>query len=217
MRKSFTIITVLFVLFFGALIFYQVRWVNNRRQLKLREVSDNINRAMADAAIKLRQSGNSYQYPNRSQLPGSQAVLEGNSGSREQASPESKIRAIVQQSLQQFLGEEVPFEFALLRQSGDGGIMRSENFLHYARDTSMMDQHVIPLKEIAENTGQNAESGDYLMVIVPNEESLAMRQIYWFIAGGMLLNLITVLGFFLLIRLLVHRNKTSKARNNMQE
>ena len=56
----------------------------------------------------------------------------------------------------------------------------------------MMDQHVIPLKEIAENTGQNAESGDYLMVIVPNEESLAMRQIYWFIAGGMLLNLITV-------------------------
>ena len=194
MKKIFPIITILISLSLLGLIFFQIKWIESARNFKEQQLSENISRATADAAEKLMVEKNIIPSTRRNDLlfPAEKNSLEFFRHSVLQRFNKQEITEIVRLSLRKFLGKDVPFEFAIAQNSITGEEVRTENFIRYALDTVNNIQHVIPLVAASGGNLENLSSEEFLVVIVPNEDSLVLREIFWFIAGSILLSLIHI-------------------------
>lgn len=216
MKKIFPIITILIFLSLLGLIFFQIKWIESAKNFKEQQLSENISRATGDAAEKLMVERNIIPGTRKNDLlfPSDKNSLEFFRHSVIQRFNKQEITEIVRSSIVKYLGKEVPFEFAIAQSSITGEEIRSENFIRYALDTVNNIQHVIRLVPASGSSLENLSAEEFLVVIVPNEQSLVLREIFWFILGSILFTIIITAAFYITIRSLLKQKKLSEIKSD---
>ena len=125
-----------------------------------------------------------------------------------------EINDIIRNALNDNLMGNVSFEFAIVQNSIMGEEIRSENFFKYALDTFNNFQHVIPLVAASGGNMENMSKEEFLVVIVPHEQSLVLKEILWFIIGSILFTVIITTAFYLTIRSLLKQKKLSEIKSD---
>ncbi len=138
MKKIFPIITILTLLSLLGLIFFQIKWIQSAKDIKEQQLSENINRAMGEAADKLMIEKNILPFPKRGDLlfPSEKRQMDLFKNSIIQRFNKDEIAEIVKASLNKYLSKNVPFEFAIARNNILGEEIQSENFYTYAIDST---------------------------------------------------------------------------------
>ena len=216
MKKIFPIITVLTLLSLLGLIFFQLLWIKSAREIKEQQLSENISRATAESAEKLMMENNILPNNKKSDLlfPADKRPLEFFKHSVLQRFSKEEINDIIRNALNENLMSNVSFEFAIVQNSIMGEEIRSENFFKYALDTVNNFQHVIPLVAASGGNMENMSKEEFLVVIVPHEQSLVLKEILWFIIGSILFTVIITTAFYLTIRSLLKQKKLSEIKSD---
>ena len=216
MKKIFPIITILTLLSLLGLIFFQLLWIKSAKEIKQQQLSDNISRATAESADKLMLENNILPNTKKNDLlfPADKRPLEFFRHSVLHRFSKDEINEIIAHSLNKHLMKDVPFEFAIAQNSLMGDEIQSENFFKYALDTNNNIQHVIPLVAASGSSLENLSKEEFLIVIVPHEQSLVLKEILWFIIGSILFTLIITAAFYLTIRSLLKQKKLSEIKSD---
>ena len=216
MKKIFPIITVLTLLSLLGLIFFQLLWIKSAREIKEQQLSENISRATAESAEKLMMENNILPNTKKNDLlfPADKRPLEFFKHSVLQRFSKEEINDIIRNALNDNLMGNVSFEFAIVQNSIMGEEIRSENFFKYALDTVNNFQHVIPLVAASGGNMENMSKEEFLVVIVPHEQSLVLKEILWFIIGSILFTVIITTAFYITIRSLLKQKKLSEIKSD---
>ncbi len=217
MKKIFPIITVLTLLSLLGLIFFQIKWIQSAKDIKEQQLSENISRATAEAAEKLMVERNILPYPkkrNELLFPSEKSPMEFMKNSVIQRFSKDEISEILKHSLNKYLTRDVPFEFAIAQNNILGEEIQTDGFYKYAIDTVNNFQHVYPLVAPSGSSMENLTMEEVLVVIVPNERSIVLREIFWFIMGSILFTLIITTAFYITIRSLLKQKKLSEIKSD---
>jgi two-component system phosphate regulon sensor histidine kinase PhoR len=109
--------------------------------------------------------------------------------------------------------EKTQFEFAVFQNNTDN-VLQSEGFRKYYADSLNNPQFVIELKPPSGSLLENMTIDEYLMVLVPNQSSIVLRDIVWFIIGAALFTLIIVTAFAITLRALFRQKKLSEIKSD---
>jgi two-component system phosphate regulon sensor histidine kinase PhoR len=216
MKKIFPIITFLTLLSLLGLIFFQIKWIESAKDIKEQQLSERINMATAEAAEKLMVEKSILPNTRKNDLlfPSEKRPLDFFKHSVLQRFSKEEINDIVRNSLDKYLRKDVAFEFAVAQNSLMGEEIQSENFSKYAIDTINNIQHVIPLVAASGSNMENLSVEEFLVVIVPNEGSIVLKEIFWFIMGSILFTLIITTAFYITIRSLLKQKKLSEIKSD---
>jgi two-component system, OmpR family, phosphate regulon sensor histidine kinase PhoR len=216
MKKIFPIITILTLLSLLGLIFFQIKWIQSAKDIKEQQLSENISRATADAADKLMVEKSILPNIRKNDrlFPSEKRPMEFLRSSVLHRFSKEEINDIIRNSLNKHLMKDVPFEFAIAENSLMGEEMQSDNFIRYALDTANNFQHVIPLVAASASSLENMTMEEFLIVIVPNEQSIVLKEIFWFIMGSILFTLIITTAFYITIRSLLKQKKLSEIKSD---
>jgi two-component system phosphate regulon sensor histidine kinase PhoR len=215
MKKIFPIITVLTLLSLLGLIFFQLLWIKSAKEIKEQQLSENISRATAESAEKLMLEDNILPNTKKNDLlfP-DKRPLDFFKHSVLQRFSKEEINDIIRNSLNKHLMHDVPFEFAIVQNTLMGEEIQSENFFKYATDTVHNFQHVIPLVPPSGSNMENLSKEEFLVVIVPHEQSIVLKEIIWFIIGSILFTVIITTAFYITIRSLLKQKKLSEIKSD---
>jgi two-component system phosphate regulon sensor histidine kinase PhoR len=216
MKKIFPIITILTLLSLLGLIFFQIKWIQSAKDIKEQQLSENISRATAEAAEKLMVERNIMPYQKKNELlfPSTKGRMEFLKNSVIQRFSKEEISDIIKASLGKYLMRDVPFEYAIAQNNILGEEIQTENFYNYAIDTVNNFQHVYPLVAPSGSSMENLTMEEVLVVIVPNERSIVLKEIFWFIMGSILFTLIITAAFYITIRSLLKQKKLSEIKSD---
>ncbi len=216
MKKIFPIITILTLLSLLGLIFFQIKWIQSAKDIKEQQLSENINRAMGEAADKLMIEKNILPNLRKKDLlfPSEKKPLDFFKSSIIQRFNKEEIAEIVKASLNKYLSKEVTFEFAIAQNNILGEEIQSENFYKYAIDTANYLQHAYLLVPPSSSSLEGLTVDEWLVVIVPAEKSLVLKEIFWFIIGSILFTLIITAAFYITIRSLLKQKKLSEIKSD---
>ncbi len=215
MKRIFPIITVLTLLSLLGLIFFQLLWIKSAKEIKEQQLKDNITRATAEVADKLMVESNILPYQKKSDLlfPDKRpldffrhSVLQRFSG--------QEINDVIRGSLNKHLMSDVSFEFAIAQNDIVGEEMQSQNFAKYYADTSNNLRVIYPLIPPSGSSLENLSLNEVLVVIVPNDRSIVLKEILWFIIGSILFTVIITTAFYLTIRSLLKQKKLSEIKSD---
>ena len=216
MKRVFPIITVLILLSLLGLIFFQFLWLKSAKEVKEQQLIDNINRATNEAAEKLMQDKRFPPINKNSNLlfPNDRMQREFYRPSVMQRYSKEEIADIVRQSLDRNNLKDVPFEYAVTQNSLTGDEIQTENFYKYFSDTVNNTHHIIQLVAPTGSNLENLAKEEFLIVIVPHQRSIIIKEITWFILGAILFTLIITAAFFLTIRTLLIQKKLSEIKSD---
>ena len=216
MKRVFPIITVLILLSLLGLIFFQFLWLKSAKEVKEQQLIDNINRATNEAAEKLMQDKRFPPLNKTSNLlfPNDRMQREFYRPSVMQRYSKEEIGDIVRQSLDRNNLKDVPFEYAVTQNSLAGDEIQTENFYKYFSDTLNNTHHIIELVPPSGSNLENLAKEEFLVVIVPHQRSIIIKEITWFILGAILFTLIITAAFFLTIRTLLRQKKLSEIKSD---
>ena len=216
MKRVFPIITVLILLSLLGLIFFQFLWLKSAKEVKEQQLIDNINRATNEAAEKLMQDKRFPPINKNSNLlfPNDRMQREFYRPSVMQRYSKEEIADIVRQSLDRNNLKDVPFEYAVTQNSLTGDEIQTENFYKYFSDTVNNTHHIIQLVAPTGSNLENLAKEEFLIVIVPHQRSIIIKEITWFILGAILFTLIITAAFFLTIRTLLRQKKLSEIKSD---
>ncbi len=218
MKKIFPIITILILLSLLGLIFFQYKWIQSAKDYKQQQLKDNITLATADAAEKLmvekdllpgiRKNHNDLLFP------AEKKGLDFYRHSVLQRFTKDEIGQILKGSLKKFLTEDVPFEFAIAQNNIVGEELQTDNFAKYAVDTVNNLMRYYPLLPSSGGTLENLSMEEVLVVIVPNENRIVLKEIFWFIIWSIIFTIIITAAFYITIRSLLKQKKLSEIKSD---
>ena len=216
MKRVFPIITVLILLSLLGLIFFQFLWLKSAKEVKEQQLIDNINRATNEAAEKLMQD---KRFPNLNKnqsllFPNDRLQREFYRPSVMQRFSKEEIADIIRTSLDRNNLKDVPFEYAVTQNSLTGDEIQTDNFYKYYIDTINNTHHIIQLVAPSGSNLENLAKEEFLVVIVPHQRNIIIREITWFILGAILFTLIITAAFFLTIRTLLRQKKLSEIKSD---
>jgi two-component system phosphate regulon sensor histidine kinase PhoR len=216
MKRIFSVITVLILLSILGLIFFQFLWLKSSKEVKEQQLIDNINRAVNEAAEKLKQD---KRFPGSSKgsgfyFPNDRMQREFFLPSVMQRYTKDEIADIIRQSLDKYNLKNVPFEFAVIQNSLAGDQIQSENFFKYYVDTLNNIRHFIALDSQSDSNLESLVKEEFLTVIVPHHRSLIIKEIIWFILGSVLFTIIITTAFFLTVKTLLMQKKLSEIKSD---
>ncbi|HPH85957.1 MAG TPA: HAMP domain-containing sensor histidine kinase [Ferruginibacter sp.] len=216
MKKIFPIITVLILLSLLGLIFFQFLWLKSAREIKEQQLTDNISRAINEAAEKLMEDKNTLPFKKKSDLlfPNEKRRLEFYRPSVIQRFSKDEISDIIRAALDKYLVKKIPFEFAVTENTLMGDQVESPNFFKYYADSASNFNMVIPLIPASGSNLENLSKEEFLMIIVPHQRALILKEITWFILGAILFTIIIATAFFLTIRTLLKQKKLSEIKSD---
>ncbi|MEX0636334.1 MAG: sensor histidine kinase, partial [Ferruginibacter sp.] len=217
MKKIFPVITVLILLSLFGLIFFQYKWVQSAKDFKEQQLKNNITLAIAEAAEKLmiERSIVPGLKNNRDMLftPEKKSIdLFGNSVIQRFSYDE--VYQVIKTALKKYIIKEVPFEFAIAQNEIVGEEMQSKNFAKYFADTANHLQIIYPLLPTSGSSLENLSMSEVLVLIVPNDNKIILREIFWFILGSILFTLIITSAFYITIRSLLKQKKLSEIKSD---
>ena len=216
MKRIFPIITVLITLSLLGLIFFQFLWLQSAHSFKLEQLKENITKASAQAGMYMMDNLDFIPRPKKNDLlfPGDKMPFEFNKYSVMTRYSREEIRDIVQKYFNQEGLGKIPFEFAVTQNSLTGDVIQTDNFQQYYQDSSNNINHAIHLLGPSGSNLENLTKDEWLVVIVPHQKSIVMKEMGFFIIGAILFTLIIIAAFFITIRTLIRQKKLSEIKSD---
>jgi len=214
MKKIFPVITILIFLSLLGLIFFQFLWIKSARDAKDKQVEEHIIFAMRDAGESLSQDKSSIvPFGNRNDLsfPGK---LQYFKPSVIQRFSKDEITEIIRNAFNKNNLKNYPFEFAVMENSIAGKQLLSDNFYSLYQDTLKNKNYFIPLLPPSGSNYENLTNEELLNVIVPNQEGIIWKEMFWFIVGAILFTIIITTAFFITVRTLLKQKKLSEIKSD---
>lgn len=216
MKRIFPVISILILLSLLGLIFFQFLWLRSAKEVKEQQLIDNINRATNEAAERLMQDKRFPGFNKNSNLlfPTDKMQMEFNRPSVIQRFSKEEISDIIRIALDRNNLKDIPFEFAITQNSLTGDEIQTDNFFKYYIDTMNNTHHIIQLVAPSGSNLENLAKEEFLIVIVPHQRSIVLKEISWFILGTILFTIIITTAFFLTIRTLLRQKKLSEIKSD---
>ena len=215
MRKVFPIITVLITISLLGLIFFQFLWLKSAKEIKEQQLFENIVKATGEAASRMVEEANPLPYLRKPITLGQEKLLmDFTRLSVIQRFSKNEMRDIIRTAFNKNMLSDVPFEFAVTENSLSGDQVESEHFFKYYSDTLNNKLYSIPLQGSSGSSMENLTAEEFLVVIVPHERSIILKELVFFIIGAILFTIIIATAFFLTIRTLLRQKKLSEIKND---
>ena len=217
MKKIFPVITVLILLSLFGLIFFQYKWIESAKDFKEQQLKNNITLAIAEASEKLMVERSIVPGLKNSRdllfTPEKKSIdLFGNSVIQRFSYEE--VNQVLKSALKKYLLKEVPYEFAIAQNEIVGEEMQSGKFAKYYADTASNLQIIYPLLPPSGSSLENLSMNEVLVLIVPNDNKIVLREIFWFILGSIIFTLIITAAFYITIRSLLKQKKLSEIKSD---
>jgi two-component system phosphate regulon sensor histidine kinase PhoR len=217
MKRIFPVIAVLISLSLLGLIYFQALWLSTAVETKQKQLRENIFVASTEAAENLMEDYNrllSLNKPNKNLFNDDNLTMEVLRPSVIERYSKDEINAIIRKSMNKHFLEGIYFEFAVSDNSINGDQIQSDNFMKYFLDSTHNTNFVIPLESPPGSDYENITKEEYLVIIVPNQEQIIYKEIFWYIIGTALFTLIIITAFFLTIRTLIRQKKLSEIKSD---
>jgi hypothetical protein len=164
-------------------------WIKSAKDIKDKQVEDNIVHAIGYAASILTQERNSLMpLPRKSDLlfPGDKLQMQYFQTSVIKRFSKEEISDIIRMGFNKNNLKDFPFEFNVMVNTLNGDQVYSDNFYKYYTDSANNLNHVFPLEPASGSNFENLVSEEWLSVIVPHQKSLIWKEVIWFILGAIL-------------------------------
>ena len=216
MKRIFPIITILITLSLLGLIFFQVLWLQKVRDIKNENLKNNVVRATGEAGLKLMEDNSFIPRKKKSDalFPNDKFGFEFKLPSVIGRYSKEEIKTIIEGAFKNYDLAGIPFEYAITQNSITGDQIQTENFFKYYVDTANNMHYVFPLQGASGSSLENLSSEELLVVLVPNQQSIILKEMSWFIIGAILFTLIIVAAFFITIRTLLKQKKLSEIKSD---
>lgn len=216
MKRVFPIITILMVLSMLGLILFQFLWLKSAHDYKLDQLKEHMVKATIQAAQKLTEDTKIYTQLKRPDfIFPSDIPFELRKKSIIRSYGKEEIKNTIQYFFNKNQLEKIPFEFAVTENSLNGENLMTDKFHHYfTTDSSDIINYVVPLSGSSGTALENLTNDEFLVVLIPNQRSLILRKIGWFIVGALLFTLVILAAFFLTVRTILKQKKLSEIKND---
>lgn len=217
MKKIFPIITILILFSLLGLIFFQYMWIKSAKDIKDKQVEDNIIQAQYYAATILTQERNSLMPLTRKSdllFPGDKLQMQYFKPSVIKRFSKDEIADIIRMGFTKFHLKDYPFEFNVSVNAINGDQVYSNDFYKYYLDSSHNINHVLPLEPASGSSFENMGNEEFLSIIVPHQKGLIWREMIWFILGAVLFTIIITTAFFITVRTLLKQKKLSEIKSD---
>ncbi len=198
------------------LIFFQFLWLNSAKEIQKDKFKDNVNLAANDAALKLMEDDNFLLRPRRNDLlfPSDKSAMEYVKPSVIQRYSKDQIKQIIRNEFDKNSLKNIPFEFAVTGNSLTSDQIETENFGKYFLDSTTNLNWAIPLQGASGGNLENLAKEEWLVIVVPHQSSIVLKEIRLFIWGAVLFTLIISTAFFVTIRTLLRQKKLSEIKSD---
>ncbi len=217
MKRIFPVIAVMISLSLLGLIYFQVLWLTTARETKEKQLRENIFLASTEAAENLMEDYNRFLSLNKNShqfFTSDKMKLEIIRPSVIQRYSKDEIASVIRKSMDKHFLEGIYFEFAVSDNSITGDQVQSDNFMKYFLDSLHNTNFAIPLESPPGSDFENLTKEEFLVIIIPNQNTIVYKEISWFIAGTILFTLIIITAFFLTIRALIKQKKLSEIKSD---
>ncbi len=217
MKKIFPVITILILFSLLGLIFFQYMWIKSAKDIKDKQIEDNIVSAQYYAATILTQERNSLMPLTRKSdllFPGDKLQMQYFKPSVIKRFSKDEISDIIRMGFNKFNLKDYPFEFNVSVNAINGDQVYSDNFYKYYLDSSNNINHVLPLEPASGSSFENLVSEEFLSIIVPHQKGLIWKEMIWFILGAILFTIIITTAFFITVRTLLKQKKLSEIKSD---
>lgn len=217
MKKIFPVITILILFSLLGLIFFQYMWIKSARDIKDKQIEDNIVSAQYFAATILTQERNSLMPLTRKSdllFPGDKLQMQYFKPSVIKRFSKDEISDIIRMGFNKFNLKDYPFEFNVSVNAINGDQVYSDNFYKYYLDSANNLNHVLPLEPASGSNFENLVSEEFLSIIVPHQKGLIWKEMIWFILGAILFTIIITTAFFITVRTLLKQKKLSEIKSD---
>ncbi len=217
MKKIFPVITILILFSLLGLIFFQYMWIKSAKDIKDKQVEDNIAQAQYYAATILTQERNSLMPLTRKNdllFPGDKLQMQYFKPSVIKRFSKDEIAEIIRMGFNKFNLKDYPFEFNVSVNSINGDQVYSDNFYKYYLDSANNLNHVFALEPASGSNLENLVSEEFLSIIVPHQKGLIWREMIWFVLGAVLFTIIITTAFFITVRTLLKQKKLSEIKSD---
>lgn len=217
MKKIFPVITILILFSLLGLIFFQYMWIKSAKDIKDKQVEDNIIHAQYYAATVLTQEKNSLMPLTRKSdllFPGDKLQMQYFKPSVIKRFSKDEIADIIRMGFIKYNLKDYPFEFNVSVNSINGDQVYSNDFYKYYLDSAHNINHVLPLEPASGSSFENMGNEEFLSIIVPHQKGLIWREMIWFILGAILFTIIITTAFFITVRTLLKQKKLSEIKSD---
>jgi two-component system, OmpR family, phosphate regulon sensor histidine kinase PhoR len=217
MKKTFPIITVLITISLFGLIFFQILWINSVKESQMQKLYENVVLATGNSSIRLMEEKLTSIFAKKNDL------LIGENRFQLDMRKHSVINRFTKDEIKQIISEElakagmkpVPFEFTVTDNNiASNDQITSENFFKYYADSSNYIKHIVPLQASGGSDLENFAPQEILVVVVPNQNAIVLKQLFWFIIGAIIFTLIIITAFFLTLRTLFVQKKLGEIKSD---
>ena len=216
MKKTFPIITILITISLLGLIFFQILWLKSVKNYREQRLKDNVTKAAGLAASRLTNEKLAFIYPKKNDLlvTPDRFQFDFRKHSVMQRFNKEEIYAIVKESLASNDLKNVPFEFVVADDQITGDQIESDNFSTFNNDVEDNVKYVIPLTPESGANLENLVPQEVLIIIVPHQNIIILKEITWFILGSIVFTLIIIAAFFLTLRTLLIQKKLGEIKSD---
>lgn len=216
MKRTFPWITILISISLVGLIFFQFLWLKSAKEFREKRVSENISTALSVAANILTSHHDSALAVNPAELgsKGERLILNINNNSVHARYSEEQVADVIRLAFEANDLKNVPFEFAVSDLQDANGEIRSAGFMEAYTDSSNNLAHTIPLVPESGSAYENLTPTEFLVIIVPHEDSPVLDQMAWIIFGAVMFTLIIMAAFFLTLRTLFNQKKLAEIKSD---
>jgi two-component system, OmpR family, phosphate regulon sensor histidine kinase PhoR len=218
MKKTFPIITVLITISLLGIIFFQFLWIKSVADIESQKLKENVTRVTAQAGIRLTEEKTITIATRRPDILLStdpfQLDLRRNAVINRFSKDE--ISAILKQEFVKLDLNRVEYEFAvtIFSLSGSDQLVSSNRFFDLYNDTANNVQHNVQLLPSSGSELENMTPQEFLVLIVPNQKQLVLRELRWFIIGAILFTLIIISAFYITLRTLLNQKKIAEIKSD---
>jgi two-component system, OmpR family, phosphate regulon sensor histidine kinase PhoR len=217
MKKTFPIITILVTISLFGLIFFQLLWIKSVKTGQEQKLKDNVSAATAYAGVRLMEEKVNSIFQKKSDLfiGEDRFQLDFRKHAVMRRFSKDEIKAIINEELIKANTKPLQFEFAVTDNNiASSDQITSENFFKFSADTSTNVSNIVPLQARGGSDLENFTPQEYLVVIVPNQHTIILKQLFWFILGAIIFTLIIVTAFFLTLRTLFVQKKLGEIKSD---
>ncbi len=216
MKRIFPLIAVLITLSLLGLIFFQSLWLISAKEIKEQQLGLNVTKATADVGLRLMEERSYIPKPKKNDLifPSDKLQLDFFNNSVIQRFSKDEIKEYLKRAFAENQLKDTKFEFAIAQNSLTGDQIQSDNFFKYYPDTSNNFIYIFPLIGGSGSSLENLTREETLVVLVPNQNSIVLKELTWFILGAILFTLIIAAAFFITIRTLLRQKKLSEIKSD---
>ncbi len=192
-------------------------WIKSAKDIKDKQVEENIVRALGYAATILTQEKTSLMPMTRKSdllFPGDKLQMQYFKPSVIKRFSKDEISDIIRMGFNKNNLKDYPFEFNVSVNSINGDQVYSTDFYKYYLDSANNINHVFALEPESGSNFENLVSEELLFIIVPHQKGLIWKEMIWFILGAILFTIIITTAFFITIRTLLKQKKLSEIKSD---